>query len=165
MKKTIGIILLAWLIPAAAVAQTCTGKVLRVVDGDTVWMMCDGHKVKVRLAQIDAPETAHPRWHKKGQPGGPESRRTLIHLIGGGLITLEYEGKDRYGRIVGELYRGDKDLNLIMVARGEAWAYDRYVVDDRIFDAEERARAAHLGLWRRPNHEAPWEFRHRNGAL
>jgi endonuclease YncB( thermonuclease family) len=47
-----------------------------------------------------------------------------------------------------------------MVKRGEAWAYRRYVKDQRIIQAEQEAKKAERGLWRRSTHEAPWKFRH-----
>jgi micrococcal nuclease len=40
-------------------ADTLTGKVVRIADGDTVTILVGGNQVRVRLFGIDAPESRH----------------------------------------------------------------------------------------------------------
>jgi endonuclease YncB( thermonuclease family) len=58
---------------AQAAADTFTGKVVRVLDGDTVEVLdIETNAHRVRLAGIDAPET--------GQDYGTKAKRHLIEL-------------------------------------------------------------------------------------
>lgn len=89
-------------------ADTITGKVVKITDGDTVHVLQANHiKEKIRLAGIDAPE--------RKQPHGNKSKQYLASMIGNKLVTVEYSKRDRYDRIVGKIeYRGT-DVNLGMV--------------------------------------------------
>ncbi len=55
MNKLITL-LFCLLLPAYALADTLTGKVINITDGDTIHVLQDNHvKEKIRLAGIDAP--------------------------------------------------------------------------------------------------------------
>jgi endonuclease YncB( thermonuclease family) len=66
------------------------GRVVHVVDGDTLDVLVRGDRVRVRLVEIDAPE--------KGQPYTNASRQSLIATCGGQFARIEATGKDRNGR-------------------------------------------------------------------
>lgn len=68
---------------------------------------------------------------------------------------------DRYGRVVGRVYRGGLDVNAELVKQGAAWVYRNYAKDQRLFTLEDEARAARRGLWALPEAERqpPWEWR------
>ena len=75
---------------------TLQGKVVKVADGDTVTIVDDScEKHRIRLAGRDAPE--------KDQPYGDISTQGLIELVSGKTVTIEYEKRDRYKRIVGKV--------------------------------------------------------------
>ncbi len=77
-------------------ADTLTGKVGRVVDGDTLYVLDANYKEhKIRLAGIDAPE--------RRQAYGLASRKHLASIVAGQQVTVEYQKRDRYGRIVGKV--------------------------------------------------------------
>jgi len=79
--------------------------------------------------------------------------------------TIEYQKRDRYGRIVGKVLLDGIDVCLEQVKAGFAWHYKKYQheqsAEDRELyaDAEIRARAERLGLWRENNPNPPWEYR------
>lgn len=129
-----------------------TGKVVRVVDGDTV--VVGDHRI--RLTGIDAPETI--------QAHGKEASEYLRGLIRGKTVIVVSSKKDRYGRILGKIILGGIDVNLVMVKEGHAWWYSRYQKDQSGSDrrayrmAEETARAAEIGLWS-STAIPPWEYR------
>ena len=84
------------LVPLSVWAETLIGKVVKVADGDTVTIVDDfGKKHRIRLAGIDAPE--------KDQPYGDVSTQSLVELVSGKTVTIEYEKRDRYKRIVGKI--------------------------------------------------------------
>ena len=74
-------------------AADVTGVVTRVSDGDTLWVT-DAARLrhKVRLLDIDAPESA--------QPFGAESTARLKALVGGRKVRVAGEGHDMYGRVL-----------------------------------------------------------------
>ncbi|MCG9079170.1 thermonuclease family protein [Laribacter hongkongensis] len=137
---------------AAASASEIQCKVVAVADGDTVTCLADGHRqIKVRLAQIDAPE--------KDQQFGQRSKQSLSDLVYGKTVTLNEDTTDRYGRIVGTLIVNGKDANLIQVQTGMAWVYKQYARDPAYFRAENEARAARRGLWTDPAPIPPQDWR------
>lgn len=129
------------------------GPVVAVLDGDTVDVLVDRKPVRVRLAEIDAPE--------KGQPFGTRSRQALASAVFRQQVTVRVSGNDRYGRTIGTLFLDGVNINHWMVAEGWAWAYRPYVVDRRLFEIEAAAKAAGLGLWSEPEPVPPWEWRRR----
>lgn len=139
--------------PTIAAAVLCL--VVGVADGDTLTMRCDDQTVKVRLAEIDAPE--------KRQPWGTRSRQALADLCFQQQATLRAQKLDRYGRTVGRVECAGQDASQAQAAAGLAWAYRRYLTDADIASAEAIARAAHLGLWADPAPVPPWEWRCRRG--
>lgn len=137
-----------------ASAETLTGRVVNVADGDTLTLLdSEKSRYKVRLLEIDAPE--------KSQPYGRKSGQLLSHLVVQKTVRIEYRDKDRYGRILGRVYQADQDINKLMVAKGAAWAYRQYLSDASILAAEKKARQEGLGLWALPESEQipPWDWR------
>lgn len=101
-----------------AYASTYEGKVVGVSDGDTVTVLMSGRPVKVRLAEIDAPE--------KRQPFGERSKQSLSDLVYGKQVKVNQQDLDRYGRIVGRVYVESIDVNVEQIKRGMAWIYRQY---------------------------------------
>jgi endonuclease YncB( thermonuclease family) len=66
-----------------------------VVDGDTIWLQ----GTKIRIADIDAPETHDPRCASEKALGDRATDR-LQQLLNHGLVTIEPidRDEDRYGR-------------------------------------------------------------------
>jgi micrococcal nuclease len=66
-----------------------------VVDGDTIWLQGQ----KIRVADIDAPET-HPARCASEQALGDQATQRLRQLLNGGVVTLRPIDRDvdRYGR-------------------------------------------------------------------
>lgn len=140
----------------AADAPSLLGRVARVVDGDTVVLaLASGERVRLRLAEIDAPEMA--------QPHGVEARRALEALAASKPARAVVIDTDRYGRRVVDLFVGTMHVNAEMVRRGHAWAYTRYARGVRMIELEDESRAAARGLWSLPlaQRDAPWEWRER----
>jgi endonuclease YncB( thermonuclease family) len=138
---------------ADADGQTINCKVNSVYDGDTLRATCAGNKIKVRLNCIDTPEM-------KQEPWGRISR-DYLRSITPQNIQVASHGKDRYGRIIGDVIADGQNLNLQMVSSGHAAVYTRYCKDQQFYDAEEQARAAGEGIWQKPGlQQTPWEWRH-----
>lgn len=138
--------------PAATAEKTLTLKVVGVHDGDTITGITQANEqVKVRLDAIDAPELK--------QPFGQVARKALGDKVYGKTVTITTKKKDRYGRTVGHILLGKRDINLEMLEEGMAWHYREYSKNKRLQQAEDDARAAKKGLWKDPDPTPPWEWR------
>ena len=153
-------VLLALLLSAPAQAAT----VLSVGDGDTIRVDDNGRRLTIRMACIDAPEMAQ-------RPHGQQSRAVLTSLAPvGSQVSLRVQTRDRYGRTVAEVFRGQQNLNVQMVRRGQAFAYRQYLrqCDAAAYlGAERGAEIDRLGVWaERGGITRPWDFRQgrRSGA-
>lgn len=115
------------------------GIVSNVIDGDTIELFNGINKVKVRLDNIDAPES--------DQLGGREATRLLTEMIISKEVKVVYREVDKYGRIVGTIY-GKKDNNFLfnmnreMVEKGMAWAEGITYKKEEMF-----ARQNDIGIW------------------
>ncbi|WP_162179672.1 thermonuclease family protein [Solidesulfovibrio alcoholivorans] len=147
-------------IPFPSFAYTISGKVIHVLDGDTVDILSVGQQFRVRLAEIDAPEISHGR--DSGQPFGQKSRITLSSMIAGKTVNIVYTDVDKYGRAIGTIFCDNVNINASQVLYGMAWVCRRYSHSDSLLRLEAEAKSAHRGLWADPNAVAPWTFRHAN---
>ena len=88
-----------------------------VVDGDTFWT----GGVKIRIADIDAPETHPPRCDTEARLGEDATNR-LLALLNEGPFVLETEGRDedQYGRKLRVVTRDGRSLGGILVSEGLA---------------------------------------------
>jgi micrococcal nuclease len=108
------LILLALLLvlPLSAEAETLTGKVVGVTDGDTITVLVAERSVKVRLAEIDTPE--------RGQPWAKRAKQALSDMVFGHEVEIRVVTVDRYGRTVGHVWLADRHINREMVSEGHA---------------------------------------------
>jgi len=146
------------LLATGAHADTLTGRVVGVADGDTLTVLdATNTQHKIRLSGIDSPE--------KKQPFGQVCKQSLSDLAYGRTVAVEANKLDRYGRMIGKVLVDGEDVNLEQVRRGCGWHYKQYqneqVLDDRLAynAAEESARASRVGLWADRDPVAPWEWR------
>lgn len=149
------LIIFCWLLLAAHIhAADIDGKVISIADGDTFTLLtADKEQIKIRLAEIDAPES--------GQPYGNKSKQALSNLVFGNDVRVEVQTTDRYGRTVGRPYVGDLDICAEMVRIGAAWAYREYLIDKSLLTVESEAKANNRGLWglSEAKHVEPWNWR------
>lgn len=170
IEKQLGpLVLVLALFVGTASANTVTGKVVGVSDGDTIMVLdADRQQHKIRVAGIDAPE--------KGQAFGQRAKASLSRLVFGKEVEVRWNKQDRYRRIVGKVLVAAPDCvslgcaktldaGLDQVAAGHAWWYRKYARDQshedagRYEEAEDAARARKGGLWVDPHPTAPWDWR------
>jgi endonuclease YncB( thermonuclease family) len=160
LKKPFISLLLFALCSVAVQADTLTGKVVKITDGDTLVILdASNTQHKIRLAGIDAPETK--------QPFGQKSKEALTALVAGQHVAVDWDKRDRYQRILGKVIAQGKDVNLAQVRSGMAWWYRKYREDQSLVDqglyaaAEAKARISGVGLWAEQDPIPPWEWRKR----
>lgn len=141
-----------------SVAQSLTGRVVRIADGDTITVLDSANtQHRIRLEGIDAPESH--------QAFGAQSKQSLSQMVFDRDVTVTYQKTDQYGRLVGKITIDGKDINLEQVKLGMAWHYKEYQNEQAPEDrelyakAEDDARAARRGLWQDANPIEPSAFR------
>lgn len=93
-----------------------------VVDGDTFYM----NGVKIRIADIDAPETHPPRCPREKELGYAATKR-LRELLNSGTVTLSRIDRDEdvYGRKLRNVQVNGSDVGAVLISEGLAHRYVR----------------------------------------
>ena len=134
-----------------ALGDEITGLVTRVVDGDTIHVTVGLTKHVIRLSEIDTPE--------RDQPWGRQASRALADKLNRARVTVLTTETDRYGRLVGKVLYGSRDINREMVREGHAWVYRQYLHDRSLLEDERTARQRKVGLWGSNHPIEPWRWR------
>ena len=121
----------------------------------------DPGEMRIRLAGIDAPETAHG--DRLAQPYAEQAKRIAAEMISKAkdVRIVAQEGNSTYGRQVAMVYADGVNVNLELVKRGAA-AYLPYkskkapaMYNQQAFEeAQERAYKSKRGMWREPFFQA-----------
>jgi micrococcal nuclease len=141
-----------------ASAESFSGVVTRVWDGDTLWVRPDGSSgkpVKLRLQGLDAPESC--------QAGGPQATAALKSRVLGQRVQVQAKATDAYQRRVVSVFVAGEDVGSWMVSQGHAWSYGFRYHAGRYAAEEQAARAAGRGLFADPHAIEPRVFRKQHG--
>jgi micrococcal nuclease len=136
--------------PSDPAAQS--GRVVRIVDGDTIHVRLGGVEETLRYIGIDTPESVKP-----GTPVQCFAKRASAYnerLVGGERVRVvrDAEARDRYGRLLAYIYRARDGLfvNAELVRGGYA---QPLTIPPNVAHAEQfrrlaaAARRAGRGLW------------------
>ena len=147
-KSLFAILLLIFTALSACSSEENTCRVVGISDGDTLTCLAKNNRqIKVRLAEIDAPEKKQA------------FKKALSNMVYLRDVRLSLKGQDRYQRTLAIVYYQDKNINLEMVKQGMAWAYKQYSHDPIYLQAQENAQAKRIGLWADNNPIEPSQWR------
>lgn len=136
----------------ASAAEVLNGEVIGISDGDSLTVLVDRKPIKVRLAEIDAPES--------NQPFGTRSRQSLAAICYRKMAQITWQTRDRYQRVIGQIQCAGVDANAYQVKSGMAWVFDRYATaNSPLYDLQTEARTSRIGLWADAAPVAPWDWR------
>ncbi|CAB49969.1 thermonuclease family protein [Pyrococcus abyssi] len=158
------IILIALILGCLSQPKELHGKVVKVVDGDTVYVkLSNGETVKVRLIGIDAPELEEDLMRPGEYPGihnlsclvkyGYIAKEFLKNYTLGKDVTLIFDSiqgrKDKYGRLLAYLYINGTDVNAELVKMGLARVFYEKKFDKikEYSELEDEARKRRQNLW------------------
>ena len=143
---------MAVLISLVAWAEEIAGKVVTVLDGNTIEVITeDNETYKILLHGIDCPEL--------GQEFGITAKELLEKLVFDKEVQVKVQGKDRWGNRLGIiLVNGEEDPRLELLKEGLAWTSERNPIEE-LEILKERARKSNIGLWKEGNPTPPWIFR------
>lgn len=127
--------------------------VVKVVDGDTIDVLIDGKKERVRFIGIDTPESVDPR--RPVQCYGVESSNYVKRLLSGESVALEVDktqgDRDRFNRLLRYIYlESGENLAEKMLTAGYGLEYTfsaDYKYKEDFINAEQIAKQNELGLW------------------
>ncbi|HKW96053.1 MAG TPA: thermonuclease family protein [Methylomirabilota bacterium] len=136
-------------------AEALTGIVVKLVDGDTVWVRLADRVEKVRYIGVDTPEVHHPR--RGEEPGGREAAEVNRRLVDGKAVRLEpdVQLRDRYGRLLAYVWvKGADGRELMVNAELVRLGYARIMTVppnvrhvEMLRKLQVDAREHHRGLW------------------
>jgi endonuclease YncB( thermonuclease family) len=135
--------------PQAVNANPLTATVAEVTDGDTVILNQGGRSITTQLACIDSPDWVNGQ----AQTNAENSRNRLTQLISVGSSVQYYDlGTINSGRVLAVIFSGDRNVNLQMVAEGQAQLHGSFRQTcpnsaDALAEAESNARSQQLGIW------------------
>ena len=146
-------LLAAW--PVSAADYRLPGRVLRVIDGDSLVLEVRGAQHRIELAGIDAPEL--------NQPWGGSAARRLHDMLTGAFVVVTAQHPGSAGTLSGSIELKDRDVALDLLYEGLGWStVSQDPQDDRNhpYDrAEREAREAQRGLWSEERPIPPWQWR------
>ena len=128
------------------------GKVVGVIDCDSIRFIQSGKAKPIRLLGIDCPE--------KRQPFSTRAKEYTSQLAFGQEVTVYGDRRDRYGRLLAEVVLQDgRSRSQELLKAGLAWWFRKYSNDLRLAALERQAQIAKKGLWMEPHPMPPWEWR------
>lgn len=137
----------------SAEAFAFSAEVVGVLDGSAIEVARLGKTQRIHLYGLDCPE--------KGQPYSDDVKPALSALVFAMKVTVEPRGKDKSGRILGDVSLVDgTNVNHALVQEGRCWWSRKFAPNDAELERLElEAREAKKGLWEDPEPIPPWEFR------
>jgi len=118
------------------------GRVINVIDGNTLTVLANFERYRIRLADIDAP--------RPDEPWGNRASLQLAEKVFARAVRVEIAESDDHGRIVGTVWLGDRNINREMVKDGAARVVRDGARDPTLREDEAFARATREGLWGEP---------------
>ena len=144
--------LVPWLaaLPAWSAPGAIEGRVVRVVDGDTIHVRVGDRVEKIRYIGVNTPEIHHPT--RGEEPGGCEAAEVNRRLVERQTVRLELDvrERDRYRRLLAYVWVADVMINAELVRLGyaQAMTVPPNVRHQQVFlKGEREAREAGRGLW------------------
>lgn len=138
--------------------EEITGKVISVIDGNTIEVKTDNSDVyKVLLNEIDCPELT--------QEFGENAKKFLEKMILNKKVTVSIKGKDRWGNRLAEvLINGDTDPRVALLKEGLAWTSEKNP-NPELEPYKNFAQQKGRGLWKQENPTPPWTYRRQQTML
>jgi len=126
--------------------------VLRVVDGDTILIDYNGKKEKIRLLNVDTPESVHPDKKRNSTLGKAASDYTRERLEGKSVgLVFENRKRGKYGRLLAYIMVEGENFNIELVKKGWSPYYTKYGTSPsfhkEFLTAQKHAKSLSLHIW------------------
>lgn len=136
-----------------------SGRVVKVMDGDTLRALNGDTEEKIRLFGVDSPE--------KAQNMGDKAREFSAAFCLDKIATITaVSRKDLYGRTIGIVAVDGKVLNEELLRNGFAWWYQSLAKSRKDYEAlQQEAKKARVGVWANADSLAPWIWRKQHKGI
>lgn len=145
--------LLVTIAPACGMSQF-NGRVVKIIDGDSLLVSAANKTIEVRLYGVDCPEY--------NQPFSKVIKRFVRKNVLAEKVTVSPEYYDSYGRLVAIVAKGSWVLNSKLVSSGYAWVYPQFcrkeVCKSWKID-QKRAEEEQKGIWSKEKQVPPWKWK------
>lgn len=133
--------------------NTVNGPVVAVNAGDSITIDIGKTLFKIRLAEVDSPDTKQPLYS--------QAMRFTRDLVLGKTVTVQYDTIDLAGQVIGYIVLPDgRLLNRELVRAGWAWYYPvKHPRNEELDQLQYEAWTGRLGLWVNPDAIPPWVLR------
>jgi endonuclease YncB( thermonuclease family) len=134
--------------------ESVEGRVIKIIDGNTLTVMLpESRQLKVRMAEIDAPE--------KNQAHYREAKQALTDKAFTEDVRIEIVSRENSSTVIGNVILDGEYLNYWMVAEGHAWVYPEDTDNQELLEMEANAEIGYRGFWALSDTERvpPWEWR------
>jgi micrococcal nuclease len=150
---------IAGLAGSASAQQEIKGKVIAVIDGNTIEVLHNNdQKEKFMLFGVDSPELT--------QDYGDKAKHFLEKLVLQKEVTVTINGKDRWGNALAIVImkKGDVDLRIELLKEGLAWTAEKNPLPELEL-YRKLAQEKGYGLWKQANAIPPWIYRRQQSML
>ena len=114
-RRFLWLVLLVCVTLLPSLAWAWSGKVIGVIDGDSIKVLHDGRQEQIRLWGIDCPE--------KNQDFGTKAKQATSTLVFAKTVEVEPVTIDRYARTVAFVRVGDILVNEELIRQGPSQAF------------------------------------------
>jgi len=138
-------------IPPVANENEITGKVIVILDGNTLEVSTEKNETyRIILKDIDCPEI--------NQEFGTDARDFLRQRLFHQQVVVSIHGKDRLKNYIGVVFRDLKDVRLELLEQGLAWTAEKGP-DPGLELYRTHAAKNRTGLWKQDAPTPPWIYR------
>lgn len=142
---------------SATADDRVTGKVVSVLDGNTIEIAADDNETyKLILLGIDCPEV--------NQEFGDKAKSFTEQLLINKKVEVEWAGKDRWGNRLAVVTLNGMDLRHEILKEGLAWTAERNPIEE-LEQLKNQAKQEGKGLWKANDPTPPWIFRRQQTML
>lgn len=142
---------------SATADDRVTGKVVSVLDGNTIEIAADDNETyKLILLGIDCPEV--------NQEFGDKAKSFTEQLLINKKVEVEWAGKDRWGNRLAVVTLNGMDLRHEILKEGLAWTAERNPIEE-LEQLKNQAKQEGKGLWKAIDPTPPWIFRRQQTML
>jgi endonuclease YncB( thermonuclease family) len=150
--------LFAALLTASVFAESFTGKVVGVTDGNNINVTCPPNiYYTVKLEGVDCPDL--------GQSFGPQARQFLESLILSKSVWVDVKSVDHNNRRISQMVLDGNDVAVTLAEAGLCWFDSRFSHNCAVANAVADATAKKLAIWSQPNPLSPWDFRMKTSGV
>ncbi len=125
-------------------------QVLRVIDGDTIEIEYRGKSTRVRMLNVDCPESVHPDKSRNTEQGKKAAEYTRSRLAGK-KVRLEFEGRrrGRHGRLLAYVFVDGQNFCEELIRKGYSPYYTKYGKSKRYYSQFVKAEKNNIRgvLW------------------